>query len=129
MSQSSQSETKGDDLRTTIQKSLDNHRRLMEEIERLETAIDAIAVARRRGRPQNPQTIIPPADVVDTAVLMDLKVNARFIHTRLTTDYETTRDWLARHRLLANSVTRPGCQQPMRLTKKAELVLDGEHVS
>uniref|UniRef100_A0A914VW32 ISXO2-like transposase domain-containing protein n=1 Tax=Plectus sambesii TaxID=2011161 RepID=A0A914VW32_9BILA len=87
----------------------------------------AIAVARRRGRPQNPQTIIPPADVVDTAVLMDLKVNARFIHTQLTTDYETTRDWLARHRLLANSVTCQGCQQPMRLTKKAELVLDGEH--
>uniref|UniRef100_A0A914WX79 Uncharacterized protein n=1 Tax=Plectus sambesii TaxID=2011161 RepID=A0A914WX79_9BILA len=42
MSQSSQSETKGDDLRTTIQKSLDNHRRLMEEIERLETAIDDV---------------------------------------------------------------------------------------
>uniref|UniRef100_A0A914XL42 Uncharacterized protein n=1 Tax=Plectus sambesii TaxID=2011161 RepID=A0A914XL42_9BILA len=86
----------------------------------------AVAVARRRGRPQNPLTIVPPADVVDTVVLMDLKVNAKFIHTWITVDYETTRNWLVRHRLLANSATCRQYHRAMRLTKCEELEFDKE---
>uniref|UniRef100_A0A914WE47 Uncharacterized protein n=1 Tax=Plectus sambesii TaxID=2011161 RepID=A0A914WE47_9BILA len=84
----------------------------------------AAAVARRRGRPQNPQTIVPPADVVDAVVLMDLKVNAKYIHTWITVDYETTRNWLVRHWLLANSATCRQCHRAMHLTKCEELKFD-----
>ena len=88
-----------------------------------------VAVNRRRGRPQAPEFIVPPADLLDHVVLMTLQVNAKYIHLNITVDYETTRNWLVRHRLLANSATCRRCHHAMRLTKCEELQFDKEQVS
>uniref|UniRef100_A0A914VLG0 Uncharacterized protein n=1 Tax=Plectus sambesii TaxID=2011161 RepID=A0A914VLG0_9BILA len=72
--------------------------------------------------------IVPLADLVDAVVLMDLQANFKYIYTQITVDYETVKGQLARHRLLYNAVACPGCQLPMRHTKKQELKLAREQV-